>query len=193
MKRKLYHTRPPATGSNIQDSVRLYSVVPRYRGGGSYILTDHSYLSLSQFRVSIRLAFLSSNAALCNTVAHVIEVCTQKQMCRIYAGRVIATMENMQTQGNWAYGYNPRKTMREYLLTVNGKFSIAAFRPGITSPNQTTATPNRLPPKPLAGFRSCPILQAAETRTMLTIWMFSLILDRTMLASPKIIHEHIIT
>lgn len=86
---------------------------------------DLPNLSVGQYRVA-----LSHVASLVDHVPHVVLLGAQEQMIRIYTRRIIATVQNAKSVGDWAIGHMPRQAMRQNVLAAFLDCSVSVICTG---------------------------------------------------------------
>ena len=73
-------------------------------------------------------------SALGNHVSHVVAMSAEKQMFRINAARVVASMQHVKAIVDWAVGQFPRKPMGGHLAIAEAKSAISAPSAGSPIP-----------------------------------------------------------
>jgi hypothetical protein len=112
-------------------------------------LSDRVYLCFGQLGQTMRFAFGRSSPIFGVSIGHIVSICSQKQMRRVAAGWVVASMANQQIGRDGAMGDLPGDPMRIVCLVSETKPSIAGFVPaGRPLPALLRPASLHLSPKP---------------------------------------------
>jgi hypothetical protein len=130
----------------LRDSEPL-SDLPLKSCGGS----DLSDLFVGQTAVPVGRASRLIATTFLLSVVGVVSIGARKQVCRIYAGRVIATMQNEQAVRDEAVDQFVTETMRKDHIPVHLEFPVA-FTVGECGPDPAVVRPTSLNLDPEAFF-----------------------------------------
>lgn len=83
----------------------------------------------------------------CDLVGHVLRLCSEPEMVRVHAPRIVASVQHTQSDGNLTVSELPRENVRQNLSSANGKLAVAADVPSRCRPQPAAITLLHLRPK----------------------------------------------